>query len=142
MMGAWAGGSTVEEETGISLLKKLGLEHRIKSNVKTLSGGEKQRVAIARSLVSNPGILFCDEPTGALDSQSETQVQDILVDLNRNGLTIVLVTHNPDFQKFADSIVTMRDGNIEAIKENQSLKDGVDPNDQILARPKQPLMQL
>ncbi len=111
MMGAWAGGHNIKEEKGKELLEKLGLGHRMKSNVKTLSGGEKQRVAIARSLISDPQILFCDEPTGALDSHSEKQVQEILNDLNKKqGLTIILVTHNSDFLHFSDNVIKMEDG--------------------------------
>ena len=143
MMGAWAGGKEIPEKEAIDLLTRLGLAHRIKANVKTLSGGEKQRVAIARSLVGNPEILFCDEPTGALDSASEAQVQQILSDLHKkDGLTIVLVSHNPDFEKFADTLITMRDGSILEVKEGLKPGDKVDPNDQILLRPKQVLMQL
>jgi putative ABC transport system ATP-binding protein len=143
MMGAWAGGKEIPESQATELLTKLGLGHRIKANVKTLSGGEKQRVAIARSLVGNPEILFCDEPTGALDSASEIQVQQILSDLHKkDGLTIVLVTHNPDFEKFADSVVTMQDGSVIEVKEDLNPDDRVSPDDQILLRPKQPLMQL
>lgn len=116
-MGAWAGGKKIEESKAIDLLTALGLEHRIKANVKTLSGGEKQRVAIARSLVSDPNLIFCDEPTGALDSSSENQVQEILIDLHKKqGKTIVLVTHNPEFEKLADTVITMSDGKIVNIK--------------------------
>jgi putative ABC transport system ATP-binding protein len=116
MMGGWAGGKKIEEQKAIDLLKQFGLEHRIRADVKTLSGGEKQRVAIARSLVGDPEILFCDEPTGALDTASENQVRDILVDLNKKGLTIVMVTHNPDFAQIADKVVNMKDGEIDSIE--------------------------
>lgn len=115
MMGAWAGGKKVEEQKAIDLLKQFGLEHRVTADVKTLSGGEKQRVAIARSLIGDPEILFCDEPTGALDTASENQVRDILVDLNKKGLTIVMVTHNPDFADIADKVVNMKDGEIISV---------------------------
>jgi putative ABC transport system ATP-binding protein len=112
-LGGWAGGKKTSQQEARDLLESLGLGHRLKTNVKLLSGGEKQRVAIARSLVGSPEILFCDEPTGALDLQSEKDVQDILVKLNREqGKTIVLVTHNPEFQEFATQVVTMSDGSI------------------------------
>lgn len=111
MMGAWAGGKNLDKQKAVDLLKEIGLGHRIEANVKTLSGGERQRVAICRSLIGSPEILFCDEPTGALDSVNEKQVQDILVDLNKSKkLTIVMVTHNPDFANVADLTVTMKDG--------------------------------
>lgn len=111
LMGAWAGGNSVDRNFVTTLLEKLKLGHRLKANVKTLSGGEKQRVAIARSLINNPEILFCDEPTGALDLASEKQVQEILSDINKKeGKTIVVVTHNPDFRVFADKVITMNDG--------------------------------
>jgi putative ABC transport system ATP-binding protein len=116
MMGNWAGGKKGNKQEAIDLLVKFGLEHRINSNVKTLSGGEKQRVAIARALVGNPEILFCDEPTGALDTVNEEQVKHILDDLNKkDGLTIVMVTHNPDFAQLADTVIKMKDGIVESV---------------------------
>ena len=66
-------------------------------------------------MIGDPEILFCDEPTGALDTTSENQVRDILVDLNKKGLTIVMVTHNPDFAQIADKVVNMKDGEIISI---------------------------
>jgi len=135
MMGAWAGGNAVSEKEATDILTTLGLEHRITANVKTLSGGEKQRVAIARSLIGNPEILFCDEPTGALDSKSEQDVQEILFKLHKkNNLTVVLVTHNPDFVKYADKVVTMQDGSIIKIDlKNQEAQVG--ENEEIMLRP-------
>ena len=113
MMGNWAGGKKGNKQEAIDLLSKFGLEHRINSNVKTLSGGEKQRVAICRALIGKPEILFCDEPTGALDTTNEDQVKEILNDLNKkDGLTIVMVTHNPDFAVLADTVIKMKDGSI------------------------------
>ncbi len=110
LLGAWAGDTKVDENRADELLKMLGLEHRLTANVKTLSGGEKQRVAIARSLLINPEVLFCDEPTGALDSESEQQVINILLDLHKKGQTIVMVTHNPDFIPLADQVIHLKDG--------------------------------
>lgn len=110
MMGAWAGGKNADQQEALNLLEKFGLNHRVSADVKKLSGGEKQRVSIARSLMGNPKILFCDEPTGALDSHNEEQVKQILVDLNKTGLTIVMVTHNPDFANLATQTIRMSDG--------------------------------
>jgi putative ABC transport system ATP-binding protein len=119
MIGAWAGGKNASQEEAMDLLKQFGLEHRIKADVKTLSGGEKQRVAICRALMGGPSILFCDEPTGALDSQNEVQVKDILVDLNKKkGLTIVMVTHNDEFASLANVVIKMKDGQIVESKIN------------------------
>lgn len=116
LMAGWAAGKNPSTNQAKELLTKLSLEHRINANVKTLSGGEKQRVAIARALLDGPGIIFCDEPTGALDSVSELQVQEILTKLHKEeGKTIVMVSHNPDFRKYADRMITMQDG--EIIKE-------------------------
>jgi putative ABC transport system ATP-binding protein len=113
MMGSWAGGNNVKKTKAQDLLKNLGLEHREKSNITTLSGGEKQRVAIARALISDPQILFCDEPTGALDSKNEQQVKEIIQLLNDQGITIVMVTHNEDFVQNADQVIFLQDGIIQ-----------------------------
>jgi putative ABC transport system ATP-binding protein len=111
MMGSWVAGKKVPIENALALLDQFGLSHRAKSNVKTLSGGEKQRVAICRALIGDPSILFCDEPTGALDSQNEEQVKDILIKLNKEkGLTIVMVTHNDEFTKYASRVINIKDG--------------------------------
>ena len=112
MMGAWAASSKKTEKDAEILMEFLGINHRKNTNIKTLSGGEKQRVAIARSLINDPDIIFCDEPTGALDSENEGRVMDILLDLNKQGKTLVMVTHNPDFVKYATQVIRMQDGKI------------------------------
>ncbi len=111
-------GNPSNKKRAIELLKKFGLGHRENANIKTLSGGEKQRVAIARSLISHPTILFCDEPTGALDSVNEDLVRDILLDLHKHGMTIVMVTHNDEFKNLADTVIEMKDGLIVSITNN------------------------
>ena len=117
LMGSWAGGKKGDKDQAMNLLKLVGLEHRANANVKTLSGGEKQRVAICRALMDDPKILFCDEPTGALDTANENQVKDLLIKLNKEqGITIVMVTHNPEFAGIAGRIVTMKDGKIDKIE--------------------------
>jgi len=117
LMGSWAGGNKATTTEAEKLLQSVGLSHRLNANIKTLSGGEKQRVAICRSLVNKPSILFCDEPTGALDTKNENQIKEYLLDLNRNEkITIFMVTHNPEFQEIANNIILMKDGLIEKVE--------------------------
>ena len=112
-VGSWAGGGNLDRARAKELLDKFGLGHRLKASVNTLSGGEKQRVAICRALISDPDIVFCDEPTGALDTESEDQVMKIIQDLNRvEGKTIVMVTHNPEFEAMATQVIRMEDGKV------------------------------
>jgi putative ABC transport system ATP-binding protein len=91
-------------------IKSVGLEHRINNLSNQLSGGEQQRVAIARALVNNPSIIFADEPTGNLDSQSGQQVMEIIQNLNKQGKTIVLVTHDKTTAEHANRIILLKDG--------------------------------
>lgn len=93
-------------------LEKVGLSHRISHKPNQLSGGQQQRVAIARALVANPAILLVDEPTGNLDSKSGDQVMDLLDDLNKQGTTICMVTHDPRYADMATTKVQLLDGTI------------------------------
>lgn len=93
-------------------IEKVGLTHRSDHESGMLSGGEKQRCAIARSLVLSPSIIFADEPTGNLDSKSGEGVMSILRDLHRAGHTIVLITHDRHIAGYAQRIVTMKDGHL------------------------------
>lgn len=108
-------------------VKSVGLFHRINNLSNQLSGGEKQRVAIARALVTGPSIIFADEPTGNLDTKSGHAIMEILENLNDEGHTIVLVTHESDTARHAKRIVKICDGLIseDTIVENRrSAKDG------------------
>ena len=94
-------------------LAMLGLAERIYHTPNQLSGGEQQRVAIARSIVINPKIILADEPTGALDTKTSSEVMDILIKLAKEqGITIVLVTHEPNIASLAERQIKMSDGNI------------------------------
>jgi len=94
-------------------LKLLGIGSRLNHKPRALSGGEQQRIAIARALVNHPALLLADEPTGNLDTENSTAVLSILQGLNKRlGQTILMITHNPEAAAYADRIVTMRDGRI------------------------------
>ena len=99
-------------ERAKQVLTMVGLAERLEHFPSQLSGGQQQRVAIARALVNRPSILLADEPTGNLDSRTSVEIMQIFQDLNDSGLTIVLVTHEPDIAHFAKRIVVFRDGKI------------------------------
>ena len=91
-------------------LQLVGLEGKENSKTTELSGGQQQRVGIARALVNEPLLIMADEPTGALDSETSADIMNILTDLNKEGKTIVMVTHDNDMKKYASRVVYMRDG--------------------------------
>jgi putative ABC transport system ATP-binding protein len=93
-------------------LQRVGLGHRLENRPNQLSGGQQQRVAIARAIINRPSLLLADEPTGALDSQTTNEVLNLFDELNREGITILLVTHEHDVGERAQHVVTFRDGSI------------------------------
>jgi len=110
-----AGLRTAERRTRVtSALDRVGLAERSEHRPDQLSGGERQRVAIARAIVMQPTILLADEPTGNLDSKSGNEIVDIMEELNRQGLTLILVTHDPKLGRRAARRIGMEDGRIAA----------------------------
>lgn len=102
--------SSVDEEDAKMVLEKVGLSHRLTHLPSQLSGGEQQRVCIARALINNPELLLADEPTGNLDEANEQIVLQTLQKLKNEDKTIVLITHNPDLAKFADRTLILQHG--------------------------------
>jgi len=100
----------LRRKRAIELLKAVGLGHRTTHLPSELSGGEQQRVAIARALANNPAILLLDEPTGNVDSKTAASIMQVLTNLNRDGRTIVMITHNHELIKYANRVAQIRDG--------------------------------
>jgi len=109
----YAGATTkARHAASLAALERVGLKDRSHHHPNQLSGGQQQRVAIARALVNQPRILLADEPTGNLDSRTSAEIMALFQDLGRSGITVVLVTHEPDIAAFASRVVTMRDGRV------------------------------
>jgi putative ABC transport system ATP-binding protein len=98
----------------------VGLSDRLEHNPNQLSGGQQQRVAIARSIVNEPKVVLADEPTGALDSRTSVEVMAIFQELWRTGITVLLVTHEPEIAEFASRLVVMRDGHVVSDQSQQA----------------------
>ena len=106
------GGGSHKRERTMEALERVGLTARAKHKPTELSGGEQQRVAIARALVNNPSLILADEPTGNLDSTSTSEIIAIFKQLNRDGITVVMVTHEPDLAAKTQRIIRLMDGKI------------------------------
>jgi len=102
----------VPEDRAIFLLEKVGMKDKINLKPSQLSGGQQQRVAIARALINDPELIIADEPTGALDRKTAFEIMDIFSSLNKEGKTILMVTHDPEIAKYAGRIIYIEDGNI------------------------------
>ena len=111
----YAGITNERSEMAKDALEAVGLGDRIQHQPNELSGGQQQRVAIARALVNNPAIILADEPTGNLDSTSGDEIKKLLLDLNHNnGTTLIIVTHDPEVAEIAERVIHLRDGMIES----------------------------
>jgi putative ABC transport system ATP-binding protein len=109
----YAGASAkARRKKATAALASVGLADRLEHHPNQLSGGQQQRVAIARAIVNDPKVILADEPTGALDSKTSVDVMAIFQELWRTGITVVLVTHEPDVAAFASRLVVMRDGRV------------------------------
>ncbi|WP_203334633.1 ABC transporter ATP-binding protein [Planococcus beigongshangi] len=107
-------------ERARQMLEKVGLSDRMTHLPNELSGGQKQRVAIARALVNHPSIILADEPTGALDSKTSEQIMKLLVELNEEGRTVIIVTHEEEVASYTNRIITLHDGLITDDRRNLS----------------------
>jgi len=111
----YSGASKKErEERARDILNKVGLSDRANHKPNELSGGQSQRVAVARALVNNPSLILADEPTGNLDTKTSIEIMDLFGQIHANGNTVVLVTHEEDIAKYTHRIVKIRDGNVES----------------------------
>jgi len=106
-------GASNRRQRALQVLESVGLAHRVNHTPSQLAGGEQQRVAIARALANNPTLILADEPTGNLDTRTSQEIMAIFKKLNEQGMTIILVTHEPDIAAYTQRTIRVRDGQIE-----------------------------
>ena len=111
-------------EKAKKLLTFVGLQNRLTHKPNELSGGEQQRVAIARSLINDPDIILADEPTGNLDTKTGNTVMDIFKELHKQGKTIIFVTHNPILEQYAQRILRIKDGQVKEENKSRKIRGG------------------
>ncbi len=119
--------SSRRRRKALAALERVGLEDRVHHLPNQLSGGQQQRAAIARAIVNEPLMLLADEPTGALDSATSKQVMEVFRELHRQGMTVVVVTHDPGVAAYAERIVRFQDGSIIS-DEKRDKQDAYDPD--------------
>ncbi|MCL6527847.1 MAG: ABC transporter ATP-binding protein [Thermaceae bacterium] len=119
----YAGFSAAQQrERALGVLSRVGLSGKERNLPSQLSGGQKQRVAIARALAMRPALLLADEPTGNLDSKTSTEIMGLFQELNDEGTTVIIVTHEPDIAEYTERIVRIRDGRLESDQPNPNRK--------------------
>jgi putative ABC transport system ATP-binding protein len=128
----------IRHEKAMQALDAVGLKGREHHHSNQLSGGQQQRVAIARSLVNNPAVILADEPTGNLDSYSSVEVMGIFQDLNEKGISIVLITHEPDISHYGKRLVHLSDG---MMIDDQLVKDRLIASQEIKKMPKREVVE-
>ena len=121
------GGHANRRRTAREALERVGLGDRIRHKPTELSGGQQQRVGIARALVKSPDILLADEPTGNLDTRSGEEIMGVLTELHADGITVIIVTHEPDIAARANRVITMRDGLIVSDTSDSVRGEPVEP---------------